>query len=71
MKGTVKEGRRQGRQKKRREDIIREWTGLEFANSRRAVENRRRKKWRKLVVMSPVLPPTTPAIKEQMKVKDL
>ena len=67
----MKEGRRQGRQKKRREDIIREWTGLEFANSRRAVENRRRKKWRKLVVMSPVLPPTTPAIKEQMKVKDL
>ena len=67
----MKEGRRQGRQKKRREDIIREWTGLEFANSRRAVENRRRKTWRKLVVMSPVLPPTTPAIKEQMKVKDL
>ena len=33
-------GRRQGRQKKRWEDNIREWTGLEFAKSQRAVENR-------------------------------
>ena len=31
-------GRRQGRQKKKWEDI-REWTGLEFAKSQRAVEN--------------------------------
>ena len=37
---TVKGGRRQGRQKKRWEDITREWTGLEFAKSERAVENR-------------------------------
>ena len=44
--------RRQGRQRKRREDSIREWTGLEF--SRRAVENR--KKWRKLVGKSSVVP---------------
>ena len=44
--GTVKAGRRQGRQRKRWEDV-REWTGLEFAKSQRAVENR--KKWRKLV----------------------
>ena len=40
LQGTVKGGRRQGRQRKRWEDIIREWTGLEFAQSRRAVENR-------------------------------
>ena len=48
--GTVKGGRRQGRQTKRWEDNIREWTGLEFAksHSKRAVENRG--KWRKLVV---------------------
>ena len=38
--GTVKGGRRQGRQKKRSEDSVREWTGLEFAKSQRAVENR-------------------------------
>ena len=34
-----KGGRRQGRQKKRLEDNIREWTSLEFAKSQRAVEN--------------------------------
>ena len=32
----------------------REWTGLEFAKSQRAVENR--EKWRKLVVKSSVMP---------------
>ena len=32
LQGTVKGGRRQGRQRKRWEDI-REWTGLEFAES--------------------------------------
>ena len=40
MQGTVKGGRRQGRQRKRWEDNIREWTGLEFAKSQWAVENR-------------------------------
>ena len=39
-RGTEKSGRRQGRQRKRREDNIREWTGLEFAKSQRAVKNR-------------------------------
>ena len=34
-------GRRQGRQRKRWEGNIREWTGLEFAKSQRAVENRK------------------------------
>ena len=33
---------------------IREWTGLEFAKSQRAVENR--EKWWKLVVKSSVMP---------------
>ena len=54
LQSTVKGGRRQGRQRKRWEDIIREWTGLEFAKSQRAVENR--EKWRKLVVKSSVVP---------------
>ena len=31
--GTVKGGRRQGTQRKRWEDKIREWTGLEFTKS--------------------------------------
>ena len=38
--GTAKGGRRQVRQRKRCEDNIREWKGLEFAKSQRAVENR-------------------------------
>ena len=44
LQGTVKGGRRQGRQKRRREDDIWEWTGLEFAKSQRAVKNS--DKWR-------------------------
>ena len=54
LQGTVKGGRRQGRQRKRWEDNIREWTGLEFAKSRRAVENT--EEWKKLVAKSSVVP---------------
>ena len=55
LQGTVKGGRRrQGRQMKRCEDNIREWTGLGFAKSQMAVENR--EKWRKLVAKSSVVP---------------
>ena len=43
-------GRRQGRQRKRREDNIGEKTGLEFVMSQEGVENW--EKWRKLVVKS-------------------
>ena len=42
MQGTVKGGRRQGRQRKRWEDKIREWTGLEFGKSQRSVGNRKK-----------------------------
>ena len=38
---TVKRGRGQGRQKKRWEDNIRGWTGLEFAKSQKAVKQRK------------------------------
>ena len=38
LHGTVKGRRRQGKQRKRWEDNIREWTGLEFSKSQRAVE---------------------------------
>ena len=54
LQGTVKGGRRQGRQEKKLEDRIREWTGLGFTKSQRAVENR--EKWRKLVAKSSVVP---------------
>ena len=53
LQGTVKRGRRQDRQKKRREDNTREWTGLEFGKFQRAAENR--ENWRKLVVKSSVV----------------
>ena len=53
LASIVKRGRRQGRQRKRGEDIIREWTGLEFAKSLGAVENRG--KWMKLVAKSSVV----------------
>ena len=54
LQGTVKGGRRQGRQRKRWEDNIREWTGLEVTNSQRAMESSG--KWRKLVAKSSVVP---------------
>ena len=54
LQGTVTGRRRQGRQRKKWEDNIREWTGLEFAKSQRVVENR--EKWRKLIAKSSVVP---------------
>ena len=54
LQGTVEGGRRRGRQKKKWEDNIREWTGLKNAKSQRALE--KREEWRKLVVKSFVLP---------------
>ena len=48
LQGTVKGGRRQGRQRKRWEDNIRKWTKFQ-----RAVENR--EKWRKLAAKSSVV----------------
>ena len=51
---TVQGGRRRGRQRKRWEDNIKEWTGLEWNIIRRKAENR--EEWRKLVVKSTVVP---------------
>ena len=54
LQGTVRGGRRQGGQRKRWEENIREWTCLEFGKSQRSVENG--EKWRKLVAKSSVVP---------------
>ena len=62
LQGTVKRGRRQGRQRKRWEDNIREWTGLKFGKSQRAVENR--EKWKKLVAKSSVVPQRPSRLRE-------
>ena len=40
LQGTVPGKRKRGRQKKRWEDNIREWTGLDFNSSQRAAEDR-------------------------------
>ena len=58
LQGTVKAGRRQG---KRWKDNIGEWTGLEFAKSKRAVENR--EKCRKLAAKIICGAPATTAVK--------
>ena len=54
LQGTVGGGRRRGRQKKRWEDNIHEWTGLSFGDSLRASEDRNR--WRRIVAQSSVTP---------------
>ena len=59
----MERGRRQGRRKKSWEDNIREWAGLEFAKSQRAVENR--EKWKNLIVKSS----TTLVVKGNVTVK--
>ena len=50
MKGK----RKRGRQKKRWEDNIKEWTGMDFASSTRADENR--SSWKGNVANSSVVP---------------
>ena len=53
LQGTVK-GKKRGRQKKRWEDNIKVWTGMNFASSTRAAENRT--KWKGIVANSSVVP---------------
>ena len=47
LQGTMKGKRKRGKQKKRWEDNIKEWTGMDFASSTRAAENRSR--WKGIV----------------------
>ena len=54
LQGTVKIKRNRSRQKKRWEDIIKEWTGMDFASSTRAAENRTR--WKGINANSSVVP---------------
>ena len=54
LQGTVKGARRRGRQKKRWEDNIKEWTGMGFEDSLRAAEDR--EGWKGIVAMSSKVP---------------
>ena len=60
LQGTVKGKRKRGRQKKRWEDNIKEWTGMDFASSTRAAENRSR--WKGIVANSSVVPRRPPKV---------
>ena len=54
LQGTVKGKSKRGRQKKRWEDNIKDLTGMDFASSTRAAENRTR--WKEIVANSSVVP---------------
>ena len=62
LHGTVKGARRRGRQKKRWEDNIKEWTGMGFGDSLRAAEDR--EGWKGIVAMSSVVPRLPPLLRD-------
>ena len=62
LQGTVKGARRRGRQKKRWEDNIKEWTGMGFGDSLRAAEDR--EGWKGIVATSSAVPWWPPRLKD-------
>ena len=62
LQGTVKGARRRGRQKKRWEDNIKEWTGMGLGDSLRAAEDR--EGWRGIVATSSVVPRRPPRLRD-------
>ena len=60
--GKTKGARRRERQKKRREDNIKEWTGMGFGNSLRTTEDR--EGWRGIVATSSVVPRRPPRLRD-------
>ena len=66
---TTAEMGKKTRQRKRWEDNNREWTGLKFGKSQKAVENR--EKWRKLDCKMICGAPTTLAVKGLMMMMTL
>ena len=61
MKGK----RKRGRQKKRWEDNIKEWTRMDFASSTRADENRLR--WKGIVANLAVVPDDLPRLWDRIE----
>ena len=62
LQGTVKGARKRGRQKKRWEDNIKEWMGMGFGDSLRAVEDR--EGWKCIVATSSVVPRRPPRLRD-------
>ena len=60
--GTVKGARRRGRQKKRWEDNIKEWTGMGFRDSLRTAEDR--EEWKGIVATSSVVIRRPPRLRD-------
>ncbi|GFN93416.1 endonuclease-reverse transcriptase [Plakobranchus ocellatus] len=64
MQGTVNGGRRKGRQKKRWDDNIREWTELELRNTLRKAEDR--EEWKAVVRRSSAAPRRIPDLRDRV-----
>ena len=62
LQWTVKGARRRGRQKKRWEDNIKEWTGMGFGDSLRAAEDR--EGWKGIIATSSVVPRRPPRLRD-------
>ena len=60
--------RKRGIQKKRWEDKIKEWTGMDFASSTRAAENRTR--WKEIVANSFVVPRRTSNVWDRIEIEN-
>ena len=62
LQGTVNGTRRRGRQRKRWEDNIKDWTGLSFATTQRAAEDR--STWRRVIHEASVAPLRPPRLRD-------
>ena len=62
LQRTLKGAKRRGRQKKRLEDSIKEWTGMGFEDSLRAEEDR--EGWKGIVATSSVVPRRPPRLRD-------
>ena len=65
MQGAVKGARRSGRQKKRWEDNIQEWTGIGFGDSLRAAKDS--EGWKGIVAMSSVVSRRPSRLRTEMR----
>ena len=62
LPGTVKGARRRGRQKKRWENNIKEWTAMGFGDSLRAAEDR--EGWKGILATSSVVSRRPPKLRD-------
>ena len=65
LQGTVNGKRKRGRQKKRWEDNIKEWTGMDFASLTRVAENRTR--WKGLLRIHLCCPDNLPMLWDRIE----